>query len=63
MTLWLKAYVVYNIRIIDLLLNELKLIVKNRRIKGYKIMSKERLLSVLNESEWEEVKIILIMEE
>ena len=32
-------------------LNELKQIAKMRRIKGYKNMSKERLLSVLNESE------------
>ena len=32
-------------------LNELKLIAKSRGIKGYKRMSKERLLSVLDESE------------
>ena len=31
--------------------NELKQIAKMRRIKGYKNMSKERLLSVLSESE------------
>ena len=31
-------------------LNELKLIAKSRGIKGYKTMSKERLLSALNES-------------
>ena len=36
---------------LNLSLNELKLIAKSRGIKGYKSMSKERLLSVLNESE------------
>ena len=35
----------------DLSLNELKQIAKMRRIKGYKSMSKERLLSALDESE------------
>ena len=35
----------------NLSLNELKQIAKMRRIKGYKNMSKERLLSVLDESE------------
>ena len=34
-----------------LLLNELKQIVKMTRIKNYKNMSKERLLSALDESE------------
>ena len=32
-------------------LNELKLIAKSRGIKGYKRMSQDRLLSVLNASE------------
>ena len=36
---------------LNLSLKELKQIAKMRRIKGYKIMSKERLLSVLNELE------------
>ena len=36
--------------------HELKLIAKSRHIKGYKNMSKERLLSALNESEWESEK-------
>ena len=36
---------------LNLSLNELKLIAKSRVIKGYKRMSKERLLSDLNESE------------
>ena len=36
---------------LDLSLHELKLIAKNRCIKGYKSMSKMRLLSVLKESE------------
>ena len=35
---------------LNLSLNELKLIARGRRIKGYKSMSKERLLSALNES-------------
>ena len=35
----------------DLSLNELKLVAKRKGIKGYKSMSKERLLSVLSESE------------
>ena len=41
---------------VDLSLNELKLIVKISGIKGYKSMSKERLLSPLNESESVESK-------
>ena len=36
---------------LNLPLNEWTLIAKNRGIKGYKSMSKERLLSALNESE------------
>ena len=36
---------------LNLPLNEWRLIAKNRGIKGYKSMSKERLLSALNESE------------
>ena len=36
---------------LNLSLNELKQIAKMRRIKGYKIMSKERLLYALDESE------------
>ena len=36
---------------LNLSLNELKQITKMRRITGYKNMSKERLLSVLDESE------------
>ena len=35
----------------NLSLNELKQIAKMRRIKGYKNMSKERLLNALDESE------------
>ena len=34
---------------LNLSLNELKLVAKSRSIKGYKSMSKERLLSALNE--------------
>ena len=36
---------------LNLSLNELKLIAKNRDIEGYKSMSKERLLSAINEPE------------
>ena len=36
---------------VNLSLNELKIIAKIKGIKKYKSMSKERLLSVLNESE------------
>ena len=39
---------------LNLSLNELKLIAKSRVIKGYKSMSEERLLSSLNK--WESVK-------
>ena len=35
----------------NLSLNELKQLAKTRRIKGYKSMSKERLLSALDKSE------------
>ena len=36
---------------VNLSLNELETVTKIRGIKGYKSMSEERLLSVLNESE------------
>ena len=36
---------------LNLPLNELKPVAKRRRIKGYKSMSKEKLLGVLSESE------------
>ena len=36
---------------LNLSLNELKLVTKLRGIKGYKSMSKEKLLSALSESE------------
>ena len=38
-------------RMLNLSLKELRKIAKMRRIKGYKKMSKEKLLSVLDESE------------
>ena len=41
---------------VNLSLNELKTIAKNRGIKGYKSISEERLLSVLNGSECSEIK-------
>ena len=34
---------------LNLSLNELKVIARSRHVKGYKSMSKERLLSALNE--------------
>ena len=46
---------------LNLSLNELKLVPKSRGIKGYNCMSKERLLSVISESELVEVKRILMM--
>ena len=36
---------------LNLPLNELKLLAKKRKIKGYKNLSEERLLSALGESE------------
>ena len=36
---------------LNLPLNELKLLAKSRKIKGYKNLSEERLLSALDESE------------
>ena len=41
---------------LELSLNELKLVAKSRGIKGYKSMSKERLLSALSKSELVESK-------
>ena len=35
---------------LNLSLNELKVIAKSRRIRGYKSMSKERLLNALSET-------------
>ena len=43
-------FALYSIRMLNLSLNELKQIAKMRRIKGYKNMSKERLLNALDES-------------
>ena len=46
----IRKIISHNIRILNLSLNELKLVAKSRGIKGYKSMSKERLLGVLSES-------------
>ena len=46
----------HSIRKLDLPLNELKLVAGNRGIKGYKRMSKKRLLSALNKSKLLESK-------
>ena len=35
---------------LNLLLNELKLIARNRRIKGYESMSKDKLINIINAS-------------
>ena len=45
-----------NIGMLNLSLNELKLVAKSRGIKGYKRMSKEILLSALSESKLVESK-------
>ena len=45
-----------NIGMLNLSLNELKLVSKSRGIKGYKRMSKEMLLSALSESKLVESK-------
>ena len=44
----MKKKIIHNIRMLNMSLNELKLIEKSRRIKGYESMRKERLLSALN---------------
>ena len=49
-------FYLYNIRMLNLSLNELKLIARIRYIKGCKKMSKVRLLSVLKESKSVESK-------
>ena len=47
----MKKYISHSISMLNLSLNELKLVSKSRSIKGYKNMSKERLLSALSESD------------
>ena len=46
---------------LNLSLNELKLVAKSRGLKDYKSMSKERLLSALSESESVKIKLVLMM--
>ena len=46
----------HSIRMLDLPLNELKLVAGNRGIKGYKRMLKKRLLNALNKSKLLESK-------
>ena len=57
-SVWIKTktviktnFISHNISTLNLSLNELKLVAKSRSIKGYKSMSKEKLLSALSESE------------
>ena len=58
----MKKYIyIQDIRMINLPLNELKLIAKSRRIKDYKSMSKKGLLNALNESESVESEKNLMM--
>ena len=52
----IKKIISHDINVLNLSLNELKLIPKIRGIKGYKSMSKERLLSALSESKSVESK-------
>ena len=44
-------FALHSIKMLNLSQNEMKQIAKLRRIKGYKNMSKERLLNALGESE------------
>ena len=62
-TVMKKFFISHNISKLNLSLNELKLVVKSRGIKGYKTMSKERLLSALSESQSVEIKIILMVKD
>ena len=59
----IKNFFSHNISKLNLSLNELKLVVKIRGIKGYKTMSKEKMLSALSESESVEIKIILMVKD
>ena len=45
----IQFFFVYSIKVLKLLLNEMKQIAKMRGIKGYKSMSEERLISSVNE--------------
>ena len=49
-------FISHNISILNLSLNELKIVSKSRGSKGHKSISKERLLSALSESESVESK-------
>ena len=51
-----KIYIFHGIRMLNLSLNELKLVVKSRGITGYKSMPEERLLSTLSKSKLVESK-------
>ena len=45
---WVSKFFVQSIRMLNLSLKDLKLIAKNRGIEGFKIMSKDELLSILD---------------
>ena len=45
-----KNFFVHNVNIENLTFDELKTIAKMRRMKGYKSMSKERLINSINKS-------------
>ena len=51
-----KFFCTLNIRMLNLSLNKLKLIARIWHIKGYKIISKERLFSALNKAESVEIE-------
>ena len=51
-----KLFCTLNIRMLNLSLNKLKLIARIWHIKGYKIISKERLFSALNKAESVEIE-------
>ena len=48
---------------LNLSLNELKLVAKSRGLKDYKSMSKARLLSALSESESVKIKLVMMMKD
>ena len=54
--------IIYSIKMLNLSLNECRLISKSRGINGYKSVCKERLLRDNNESESVERKRILMMQ-
>ena len=52
-------FISHNLSMLNLSLNELKLVTQSRGIKGYKSLSKERLLCALSKSKSVESKNII----